>query len=463
MNINNTTRLLTGQMLTKYPIASFRELLVISFPLMLSALSTNLMLFVDRSILAHYSITAMNSAAASGMVSQAFLFPAMSIAAIAEIFVGQYNGARHYDKVAEPVWQMIWFALCMLILFLPLATLGAELLIPKSLQQEGIPYFKLIMYSGPTFPIISALSAFFAARGNTIVITWVTVLGNVFNLIMDIFLIFGIDGVLPALGTTGAALATIMANLLQILILGIIFLNAENRKKYNTLQCGFVKETFLNCLKFGAPSALGHAAELLAWSTLYHVADAMGIIYVTVYSMGQNIFILFAFLTDGMNKGVIAISSNLIGGKCGEKINKLIKSAIKLHLIIVLIVAVPLILYRHILVDIFKIDVAVITMGPTLAQQTSITLIFAWLYLVFDGMVWCIAGILTSAGDTKFIMINNALCSWLFGVIPVYVALHFFNLPAHSQWAIFVCYSIINLLLFSLRYKFGDWKKIILD
>jgi len=39
---------------------------------------------------------------------------------------------------------------------------------------------------------------------------------------------------------------------------------------------------------------------------------------------------------------------------------------------------------------------------------------------LFDGMAWVIDGILTAAGDVKFIMLMNAIGTWLFCVLPIY-------------------------------------------
>lgn len=34
----------------------------------------------------------------------------VTLAAMAEVFVAQYNGSKQYGKLGEPVWQMIWLS-----------------------------------------------------------------------------------------------------------------------------------------------------------------------------------------------------------------------------------------------------------------------------------------------------------------------------------------------------------------
>ena len=107
--------------LTKHPEGSVRELFTIAFPLMLSILSGNLMMFLDRLILANYSLEAMNAAAAAGMACMVIQYGAIGIASIAEVFVGQYNGAKKYAQAAQPTWQMVWFSLMTTVIFLAAA------------------------------------------------------------------------------------------------------------------------------------------------------------------------------------------------------------------------------------------------------------------------------------------------------------------------------------------------------
>ena len=449
--------------LSKFKPASFSELFSISLPLMISALSGNAMFFIDRLILANYSLDSMNSAAAVGIVAYVFILGFMSITSIAEVFVGQHNGAQQYKKLSEPVWQMIWFALASIIVFWPIAIWGAHLVTPYTLESQGIPYFRWLMFFGPLIPITGALSAFFAGKGDPKIITYAAIIGNIINFGLDFLLIFGYREIIPAFGTTGAAMATVISQLIQVIILTSVFFNKHNRKKYHTLNYKFNKNVFLSCFKIGYPNAIGHVLEMAAHSAMFFIAASASLAHVTILTMGQNFFILFAFLTDGLQKGVIAIASNLIGSKQIDKIKTLIWSSIKLHTIIIAFTAIPLLLLPNILIHLFDIDEAVNLVGPSIIQQTTITFRFVWLYIIFDGFVWIIAGILTSGGDTKFIMITNALCAWLFYLCPLYIAINYFHSKAQYMWLYVVFYAIINFTLFTFRLKQGKWKQQVIE
>ena len=137
--------------LTKYPSGSLRELWAISFPLMLSMMSGSLMIFLDRLLLARFSIDALNACVNATVIAAAWQFAFLTTAAIAEVFVGQYNGAGQHQKIGEPVWQMIWFSLLTGLLFIPLGLFSG----PFFLQIQVILTWKLNISNGSCISVLS--------------------------------------------------------------------------------------------------------------------------------------------------------------------------------------------------------------------------------------------------------------------------------------------------------------------
>src|SRR5215467_289720 len=148
--------------LTQHAEGSVQELWAISFPLILSILSINLMTFVDRLMLSKYGIQAMNAAVVADLVFNIFQFGVLGIASISEVFVGQFNGAKKYRRMGEVVWQMVWFSLATVIFFVPMSLFAGPYLIPQAEYiADGVPFFKWIMIFGPFFPLHAALASFF--------------------------------------------------------------------------------------------------------------------------------------------------------------------------------------------------------------------------------------------------------------------------------------------------------------
>ena len=103
--------------LTRHPEGSIRELWAISMPLMISTLASLFMIFTDRIFLAHYSLPSLNAAVTAGTLAWALMVGVGMLTAMSEIFVAQYNGAKQYQRLGVPVWQMIWLSFFSLLFF----------------------------------------------------------------------------------------------------------------------------------------------------------------------------------------------------------------------------------------------------------------------------------------------------------------------------------------------------------
>ena len=448
--------------LTKYPSGSVREITSLAFPMMLTALSTNLMIFFDRIILGHYSLEAMNSVAAASSAIMPFVFGAWAVASIAEIFVGQFNGAQKYEKVGQAVWQMLWFSLGLMIFFIPMGLYAGPFIITKPFYNEGLPYYQWIMSTGYLSSFNAALASFFIGRGHVKLVMVSAILGNAINLGLDVLLVFGVDGFLSPMGTEGAAIATVLSEIMQVLILLVVFLSPTNRKKFNSHDWSFHWPIFKDSLKIGMPNAVSHLIGMSAWYFIFAITGATSIQHVTILQIGQTIFILFTFLADGLQKAVIALASNAIGEGKLRKVPKILKSSIKFHILMISILAIPFLFFPDIFISAFLGDKTAIPID-TIMHHGRTALAWVWAFLLFDDFVWIIAGILTAAGDTKFVMLMNSVSSWFFGVIPVYIFVIILKKDPVVVWKLMALYGIINLFLFLWRYNKGAWKKIIIS
>lgn len=455
--IINEVAAMNSQSLTKFSPGSVNELVLIAFPLVLSSLSTHLMLFVDRLLLARYDVLTMTAVVTVSFICSVFQFTGITFTATAEVFVGQFNGAKQYQKLATPVWQMIFFSAISCLIYWPVAIWGPTYLVTAEVYDLGAPYFRWIMSFAFVTPLIGALSSFFIGRGHGIVVTISSFVGNVVNAILAYLFIFG-KGPFPEMGAEGAAIATVIASSLQALILFSIFLNRKNNQLYKTRRLKFDKNIFQQCLKIASPSALTRFIEFTGWAFLISYLATLGPDYMAVNSITITIFILFVFVTEGVSKAVGTLSANFIGSHENTYIDNTFLSAVKLQVYLGLIVAIPLLLFGEytvaLLVDIKSIS-------PFVLNEVVRSLKGIWFLFFIDGIEWSLAGILTAGGDTRFIMLVKSTNVWVFQIPPIILLLghlHFDPSAAFTYVAPF--YGAVNLLIFYWRYKSDKWIKL---
>lgn len=450
----------TQEKLTAHPEGSVKELWTIAYPLMLSFLSGSLMMFIDRLILAKDSTEAMNAAAMAGMVCAIFQFGTIGIASIAEVFVGRYNGAKQFFKLGEPVWQMIWFSLMTSVLFIPLAIYGGPYVLSDyHFATLGQPYYKILLLFGSVFPCAAALSSFFIGMGKVRLVLFATVLGNILNVLLDILFVFGWDPYLLPLRTAGAALATGISQMVQCGLLFVVFLNHRHRNTFGTNQWAFKWKPFWDCLRIGVPSALGHMIEITAWAVMMQMMVVVSDAHVTAIAIGQSLYSLVSYGTEGLQKAVTAIAANFMGAKKWNLIGQLLGSSTRLLVILAAISSLPLLFYPEPLLYQFLSTEPAGPETENLYLYLRIVSALVWAYFIFDGFTWTIAGILTAAGDTKFVMIMNAISAWVFALIPLYLVVVVIESSPFFAWVTICFYGLMNAVCFYIRYTCQPWKK----
>lgn len=444
--------------LTKYPRGSLRELWSISFPLMLSLMSGSLMLFLDRLLLAKYSLDALNASSNASMIAAAFQFAFISTACIAEVLVARNNGAGKLGQIARPVWQMIWFSLMTAIVFWPFAFMGSSLLFfnsPYGLTETD--FFKWLMLFGPVYCVVGALSGFYVGLGKVKFVMISVVLANVVNVGLDLFLIFGWGDHISPMGAKGAAIATGISQAFQFIILFIDFIRERNRKKYGTGNFAFHWGSFIQCLKIGFPNSIAHTIELIAWGFFFRMMTNAGEEYITVVAISQSIFFLFTFITEGISKGATIIAANMIGAKEWNLVWKLFRSGIKFYFQMFLVLGLILVVNPTPLILWFLPQDSTIPLEKLVSVIGS-ACFWVWLFFLFDGINWLIVGLLTAAGDTKFVLKIGSSTVWIFAILPVYIFITLLHFSADVAWQITAFYGFMTCWIYLKRFQSEEWK-----
>lgn len=445
--------------LSRYQPGSLRELLMVSLPLILSLMSGSLMFFFGRLLLASFSLDAHNAAVSAGLLVTFLEFPIICTVCIAEVFVGQANGAGEQQKLGIPVWQMIWLSLISTLIYIPIAYFGAEIpFVNSPYQALEASYFKYLLYFSPAICISTALSAFYIGQGKLALVTISVIVSNILNVILSYLLIFGCEGWWAPQGITGAAIATGISQLVQALWLFADFLSPYHRKYFGTGQFGFVWNEFVNCLRVGLPSSLAHTIEIFAWALFFRMLIEQGEEHATVAAVGQSIFFLFTFLTEGISKGATTIAANFFGSGNEKLVHKLLSSGLKLYLWLFFALGIVLVLWPAPLIHLFVTPEATVE-GARLYALIAKSCYWVWLFFLFDGIHWLVVGLLTAAGDTKYVLKIGSTTIWLFALLPAYILIVQLGCTADIAWSLIALYGLAISILYLKRFQSNHWKQ----
>lgn len=439
----------------------YREVLIISIPLILSTGAWSILLFFDRMFLAWYSPAAIAAAMPAGMTSFSMLCFFIGTAAYVNTFVAQYYGAAEEKKIGAIIWQGIYFSALSLLVIIPAFFLASYFFAlightPEVQAQETI-YFKILMYSAMFMVLNNALGSFFSGLGKTLVVMWVSLSITVVNVGLDYVLIFGNFG-FPEMGIRGAATASNIAIISGALIYLCLIFQKKYRERFNLISTWKFKRSLFNRLiYFGAPNGIRLFIDMSAFTAFLMIVGTLGTHEGVTTNIAFNIEALAFLPMVGMMIGVAVLVGQRLGENKPELAEKAAWSAIHLTLAFFGLLAV---LY----LTVPKVFIYPFTLQGGLAElknsvETIVVLLrFVAFFCLFDAIFLVFLGALEGAGDTRFIMKMSVVISIFLLIVPCYLYIRFFDATLHGLWWIITSNVVIYCAVFFWRFKTGPWK-----
>jgi len=440
--------------LTRYPLASFRELVTLSLPLIFSCLSASLLGFCDRLFLSHYSLEAWNASSTSGYIAFLYQMLCAMIAMIAQSFIGQHIGAKRPSMVGPIVWQMIWFAFLSMLITYP-SSFFAELYFKGTeIEASALAYFRPMALFNFLFPLNAALSAFFLGRGKTRIIFYANISIQFINIALDYLLIFGVGSLIPPLGIFGAASATIISEATLCIILFMIFSRPEHIPLYHTHKRHLDFRLFKEMLKVGLPRSIGRGMAIGSWAFAAHLLVKTGGDHLLVLTLGTSLFMIFTFMNEGICQALTTVASHILGAKEEAAIPHLIRSAFQVLALAMLLLSIPLILMKEQMVSLFITDNLPLATFELL-RKTSV---LAWVSCLANGINCIGVSLITASRDTFFYACLIS-ANWITICIPVYLIIGYMNVSPEYFFLIDGTNTILFAMIYFLRFRKGFWKK----
>ena len=256
-------------------------------------------------------------------------------------------------------------------------------------------YF-IIIIIGLIFVFLGpAISAFYYARGNSITPFKVSVIGLIFNLLVDPIFIFGFGPIEP-FGVKGAAIATIMAQGLIVFI--YLFIGLKNKELY--IDFKFFKKPniklYIDILKIGLPMGVQSMIHALVGVKLSSIISSFGATAIATSSIGSQIESVSWMSAEGFATAFSAMYGQNYGAKNFKRIRKIRNVCYKILLVTSIICTSLLILGSKTIFTLFTPnDLTTISNGINYLKIIGLTQGF----MIFE---IGITGMLSGLGITKF-------------------------------------------------------------
>ena len=429
---------------------SFKSINKLAVPALIAGIAEPIISATDLAIIGNLPNHSAEAAAAVGLVSvflNALIWMlGQSRSAISSI-VSQYLGAGKLDEVKnlpiQAILIIILVSVCILGITYPFAREIFSLYNAKGLVLDYCEdYYQIRAIGFPLILITFAIMGTFRGLQNSYYPMLIALTGLVFNLGLDVVLVFGIDGYIPPLGLKGAAYASVISQVIM-LVLAFYFLIKKTpvHIKFSLPLNKEVKNLMVMILNlFVRTLALNIALNLSSY-----FAASYGVVYINAYTIAVNIWFICAFVIDGYASAGNMISGKLYGANDIENLNILKKKLTKYGLVVGLLLLLVLGLFYFPIGRLYSNNELVReqfynTFWITIGMQPLCAVAF-----IYDGMY-------KGMGKMKTLR-NLLLLTTFLGFIPVLLIANYFDLMLYGIWLAFVVWIFLRGFILKLDFK----------
>lgn len=435
---------------------AYGKILSISAPLMLGTFIQSIVMITDASFLSRYSTVSFDASGNAGLI---YVTLFMGLAGLGD--AGQIVMARRIGQnLKEKVNGFLQSNMVTLLFFAAIFYLLVQFLVPSMLlgyskyqdiAKEQVDFLSIRSIGFFDGVIMLSLNAFFMAIGKTWIIMLSTALFAGTNIILDKLFIFGFND-FPAMGIEGAAMASVIAEGVAVLVLIIALLTSKKRTAFQLFTVLDIKiQHIKRLLHVGFPLMIQGFFALATWTVFFTWIEQTSAYDLTV---SQNIRAVY-FLAFVPIFGFGATTKTYIAQYMDQKEPKLIPQTIKriqlLTMLFLLLFFHGALLYPEALISMINPKEAYLSdSADVLRMVFGSILIFGFTTPYFQTI--------NGSGNTRVTMLIEITAIILY-IIFAYLFIKVWQWHIYPVWSVeYIYFGAIGL--FSVLYlRFFDWRK----
>ena len=320
-----------------------------------------------------------------------------------------------------------------------------------SIINIGAVYFRIVAFSYIPMAVSNILSAWLRCREHA-TIPFLASFGAVaVNTGLNYLLILGKSG-LPCMGIKGAAIATLISQLFNLIFIVIGFIySIRNDGDKPVLSLHFKKLTIRDYLIMIMPILVSEFLWSLGQNVESAVYGHLGISNLAAYTLTCPIQGLIVGALSGLSAAAGVMIGKRLGGKEYDEAYEESKKIMYAGLIGSLVVSALLILLAGEYTGLYRVDYSVKELGKILL------IIFALYAPVKVENMILGGGIIRSGGNTKIIMAIDIVGTWCIGIPLCLLAAYIFKWGIVGVYTLLTTEEIFRLVVSLIIFKRRKW------
>ena len=439
-----------------------KKTIAIGIPIAVQALLNTTLNLVDTMMIGTLGESTIAAVGLANKVFFVFTLLLFGIVSGSSILTAQYWGKRDVKNIRRVLGISLIIGLAGAVIFML-----AGLFIPKTVMSIftpsentisiGASYLAIVAVSYPLTAITNCYISLLRATNQVKAPVFISIISILVNVVLNYTLIYGNFGA-PKLGVQGAAIATVIARLVECLsILAVVYISkgpaAAKIKELVTFDKEFIKKYLITVSPV--------IANEFMWGlgvTMYSlVYGRMGDEAVAAITITQNVEQICVVIFQGLSAATAVILGNELGANKIEDAERHSKSFFVLQFILTIVMGIVCLLIRTPLINLFSVP------DNIAADITKCLTVFVC-YLPFRMFnLINIVGVLRSGGDTKASLLLDITGVWCVGIPFAFLGGIVLGLPIYYVYAMITIEEVYKFILGLRRYKQKKWLRNIIE
>lgn len=362
-----------------------------SIPIMFSMMVMALYNVVDSIFISHYS--------AKYLASLSIVFPLqMGIIAVCSgtaiginSLTSRYLGAGNTDKANKVAITGMWLEIISSLVFILFGIFFSGVFANAFSSDPEIingtkAYLSICLIISTPLMFSSVIERLMQAEGDSIHPMIVQIVGALINIVLDPVFIFGI-GPFPEMGVAGAALATVLGQIVGCIIAYIFYrrINILSARIHNLIKFKPEKQTIKEIYKVALPSIVLQGLTSISTLFMNIIVVAFSEIAVAVFGLYFKVQSFLYMPLFGLNSGVIPIVGYNYGARNKDRVVKTVRIAMAIGCSVMLLGTLLFQFFPNLILSPFKTTEEMNKIAYVAFRIISIGFIFSAIAIVING------------------------------------------------------------------------------
>lgn len=436
----------------------------IAWPTVLQNAVGGLQGIIDHALVGHF--VGFTANAAIGVSWQIFLVVIVFISSLFTgmgVLVARFAGANDHERVDRTVYQAFLTAFVLSVgILAPLGYILAPSLLElvnatPAVKAEALPFLRIMFLFSIGLLMFFMIGGALRAAGDARTGLYLGVAMTVLNIALNIILIRG-AGPIPAFGTKGAAMGTVIASMtvsgvaMWMLLAGKLVVHFPRGMSWKP-DWAIIRALF----KFGLPAGVQGVAMNVAGvlllrfiGSLRHSAEAQA-----AFAVGYSeLFSLITWTSVGLMGAAAAVAGQNLGAGKPERSERAVHLAARIGIGVAAIIGALFLWIPERLLAIFGLhEPIVVGLGTELLRYLSVSGLFITVALTYTGG-------LQGTGDTRSPLVITLISQVMVPLGICFAAQAMGTLQSSTVWTAILVGHFTRCALSLARFHQGRWRTI---